>query len=578
MRKAEDLNVGDVIGGFQIESVLGKGGMGVVYKAHELSLNRKVALKVLSHRLSSDEEFIRRFKREGQVIAGLDHPNIVRILSLGEEQGIYYFAMEYIKGKDLAQILKEKSVMPIEEALTITAQVASALAEADVRGVVHRDLKPSNIMIDEKGKVKITDFGVAHVNESDIKLTRTGWFLGTPEFASPEQASGAPLDVRSDIYSLGAVLYWMLAGRPPMTADSPQAVLIKIATESLPSIHKVNPSVPEPVCRLIEKMTAKDVNQRFQKPNEILSAINECTNAIKGSAQLASGRVQNKAGKPQRFYVKAIGGIAGIALAIFLIVWAGDALIFKKKPIAPPSKVAEATKQETTSDAVAPPNPVPAPDQSPSVPPIQEAKQVQETKQVPQPVVEKPIEKPKPKSLPPPSVSEQTASLKRGPALREVPNVLIMVSGDEGMVPLVRAHLESLVMSGGLRVTPVTEIPVLREKVQMGRMPISYYSVKEVVPPGKTDILLLAQVQKTGSTTLQYYGRAQEMITATFTVQVLDMASGISVESPATGSAQFTSLNMNDNLRDAVYSAASHLGEGIKKYWEEKRAASRKGG
>ena len=146
------------------------------------------------------------------------------------------------------------------------------------------------------------------------------------------------------------------------------------------------------------------------------------------------------------------------------------------------------------------------------------------------------------------------------------------------MVPLVRAHLESLVMSGGLRVTSVTEIPVLREKVQMGRMPISYYSVKEVVPPGKTDILLLAQVQKAGSTTLQYYGRTQEMITASFTVQALDMASGTSVETPASGSAQFTSLNMNDNLRDAVYSAASHLGEGIKRYWEEKRSGSRKGG
>jgi serine/threonine-protein kinase len=181
--------------------------MGVVYKAHELSLNRKAALKVLSQRLSSDEEFIKRFQREAQVIATLNHPNIVNIFSCGKDHGLYYFAMEYVNGKDLGQILQEKTSIPLEQALSITSQVASALDEAGSRGVVHRDIKPSNIMIDKIGSAKVMDFGVAHLENSDAKLTRTGLFLGTPEYASPEHATGPPLDVRSDIYSLGAVLY-----------------------------------------------------------------------------------------------------------------------------------------------------------------------------------------------------------------------------------------------------------------------------------------------------------------------------------------------------------------------------------
>ena len=204
MISEDTIDLGSSLGGFKIERELGRGGMGVVYKAHELSLNRKAALKVLSQRLSSDEEFLKRFQREAQVIAALNHPNIVNMLSCGEDHGLYYFAMEYVNGKDPGQILEEKTSIPLAQALSITSQVAGALAEAGGRGVVHRDIKPSNIMIDEMGRAKVTDFGVAHLENSDAKLTRTGLFLGTPEYASPEQATGRTLDVRSDIYSLGS--------------------------------------------------------------------------------------------------------------------------------------------------------------------------------------------------------------------------------------------------------------------------------------------------------------------------------------------------------------------------------------
>jgi serine/threonine-protein kinase len=189
--REENLAPGDILGGFKIEKELGRGGMGIVFKAHELSLNRKVALKVLGQKLTFDKEFIIRFKREAQIVAAMNHPNIVKILSFGEEQGLYHFAMEYIKGKDLGQILQEKKVLPLEEALFIISQVASALDEAHRRGVVHRDLKPSNIMLDQMGRVKVTDFGVAFAEESTVKLTKTGLFLGTPEYASPEQSGAA---------------------------------------------------------------------------------------------------------------------------------------------------------------------------------------------------------------------------------------------------------------------------------------------------------------------------------------------------------------------------------------------------
>jgi eukaryotic-like serine/threonine-protein kinase len=167
---------------------------------------------------------------EAQVIASLKHPNIVNNLSYGQEKGLHFFAMEYVQGRDLREILKESPLMPFEEALNIIRQVADGLSEAGAKGVVHRDIKPSNIMIDSMGRAYLTDFGVACFEEATEKLTQTGLFLGTPEYSSPEQAKGLTLDVRSDIYSLGAVLYRMLSGRPPVSGQSPLAVVVKIST------------------------------------------------------------------------------------------------------------------------------------------------------------------------------------------------------------------------------------------------------------------------------------------------------------------------------------------------------------
>ncbi|MEM3112578.1 MAG: serine/threonine-protein kinase [Candidatus Anstonellales archaeon] len=568
--KPEEIGIGSEIGGFKIEEVLGRGGMGVVYKAHELSLNRKVALKVLSQKLSSDQEFIQRFKREAQIIASLDHPNIVRVLAYGEEKGLYYFAMEYIKGKDLSQIFKEKPNISLEEALQITAQIANALIEAEAKGVVHRDLKPTNIMIDDKGRVKITDFGVAHLQETDVKLTRTGWFLGTPEFASPEQARGESLDIRSDIYSLGVILYWMLTGKPPISGDSPQAVLIKIATEPLPPIQKINPSIPESICRLIERMTAKDLNQRFQNAKELSNAIDECIQKNKKEPDRRETELflEKKGRTASRISPRVWGTILGIALTVFLIVWLGEATFLKKKSSIEEKKIPESVKVEE--------NQIQTPEGKPSSLGLTPQEVIQpslEKQSLPSPK----LERPKQSIASPPMESEKITAIPKIPIVRENPNVLVLVSGSEGMVHLLRAHLESIILQSGLKVMVANEVPKLREKIQVGEIPITYSTIKEYIPRDKADVLLLAQIQKIGSTTLQYYGRTQEMTTVSFSIQVLDAISGISITSPCTGSAQFTSLNMEENLKEAIYAATSGLHEGIKRYWDTKRTVPKKG-
>ncbi len=277
--KERDLT-GKNLSNYKIMDKLGKGGMATVYKAHELSLNRMVALKVLSPRLSEDTEFIKRFQREAQAAAKLNHPNIVQIYAIGEEKGIHYFAMEYIKGKTLAHIKKEEGTLPAARAIPIIKEVAEALGEAHKVGLVHRDIKPSNIMMDASGRAKVTDFGIAFVAEAKTKLTREGSIIGTPEYLSPEQCEGKPLDGRSDIYSLGVTLYEILTGKTPYEADTPVSMMMKIVQGNFLPINKVNPNVPLPVQKVVERMMQTDTQKRYASVNELLKSLQEVEKEI----------------------------------------------------------------------------------------------------------------------------------------------------------------------------------------------------------------------------------------------------------------------------------------------------------
>ena len=558
-----------VIGGFKFDKILGRGGMGVVYKAHELSLNRKVALKILSERLSADEEFITRFKREAKVVAALNHPNIVRILSYGEEQGLHYFAMEYVQGRDLGQILKEKKSLPLAEALAIGIQVADALQEASEKGVVHRDLKPANIMIDSLGRVKVTDYGIAYFQDSEVKLTQTGLYMGTPEFSSPEQAAGKKLDIRSDIYSLGGMLYKMLSGESPVQGESPLAVVAKIMTEPVRPLAEVNPAVPALICQLIDKMMAKDLQKRFQSPGEVMDAIHFCVNKLHIEMPSATRMPVSRNPAPvqldTRNYVKMFGATAGIIVAILLSMWSVDALFDHGKQGKDVEVADVVTPDASQSKEISPAATLPAT--------TSEDDKTEVITAAPQQETEEPgglEEESKIAHVAPDDGAAAEKMSAPSPFLPKIPVILTAVTGDESLVHLVRAHLESVLMRSGLSVASVTEFPVLMEKMQVGASTISWYDIKRLLPPESANILLVADIQKTGTMPLEYYGRQQTLTNVSLTLRAMDAQSGATAASARSASAKFTPLNMDENLRKAVSATTGTMAAEIQRYWRKK--------
>ncbi|NUM33545.1 MAG: serine/threonine protein kinase [Candidatus Brocadiae bacterium] len=260
---------------YEILSKLGEGAMGSVYKARNAANGTVVALKVLDQELSQDPEFITRFLREARNAAKLKkHENIVEAYNFGEEKGIYYFAMEFIEGKSLAEILYNKGKIEERTALNITMQVAKALLHAYKFKIVHRDIKPENILISIEGKVKLCDLGLAKDLSQDCYRTKEGITLGTACYASPEQASASKnLDIRSDIYSLGISLYQMLAGEVPFDAPNPIQIAQLHLHETLPNLEEKNPNISSATIQLLQKMTAKKTQDRHQTPQELIEDI-----------------------------------------------------------------------------------------------------------------------------------------------------------------------------------------------------------------------------------------------------------------------------------------------------------------
>jgi tRNA A-37 threonylcarbamoyl transferase component Bud32 len=267
----EDLT-GKQLGQYRIVAPLGEGGMAAVYKAYQASVERYVALKILPRHYASDPNFVARFKREARVIAGLAHPAILPVHDYGEVEGYTYIVMRYVEGGTLANFLQGKP-LPLSQTCHVISQVAAALDYAHAKGVVHRDVKPSNVLLDEQGNCLLSDFGIARMVEATGQFTATGAFIGTPTYASPEQALGHPLDGRSDVYSLGVMLYEMTTGRPPFDAETPMAILIKHVHDPLPMPRTVNPALSEAVERVILKALAKEPESRYQTAGEMARAL-----------------------------------------------------------------------------------------------------------------------------------------------------------------------------------------------------------------------------------------------------------------------------------------------------------------
>ncbi|HEY3120159.1 MAG TPA: protein kinase [Vicinamibacteria bacterium] len=268
------------VGKYKILGEIGEGAMGVVYKAHDPFLNRYVAIKMISASLKADNELRERFQREAQAAASLNHPNIVTVHDFGEEQGKIYMAMELLEGSDLRDVIGNPTQRRIEDKISIMEQVCDGLAFAHAKTIVHRDLKPGNIHILPNGTVKIMDFGLARLGSSD--MTATGLVMGTPNYMSPEQVMGERVDVRSDVFSLGAVFYELLTARKPFEADSVHGVLYRVVHKEPPPVRNYAPSVPPSLIQVVEKALRKDKNHRFQNAGEMREALGEVRQIIAG--------------------------------------------------------------------------------------------------------------------------------------------------------------------------------------------------------------------------------------------------------------------------------------------------------
>lgn len=268
----ERLQPGQTLGSYRIIEQIGEGGMATVYKAYQPSMDRNVAVKILPGRLAENEEFVKRFQQEARIIAKLEHPYILPVFDYGEENGTAYFVMRYLEAGTLKDRMRQRS-LTVQEIDRIFTQLTDALGYAHAQGIVHRDLKPANALIDSSGNLFLTDFGIAKLLESaSPRLTQTDAILGTPAYISPEQAAATSVDQRSDIYSLGIILYEMVTGRVPFTADTPLAVIVKHLNDPLPLPSAIKPDISPAIEQVILRALAKHPDDRFETVAEFASA------------------------------------------------------------------------------------------------------------------------------------------------------------------------------------------------------------------------------------------------------------------------------------------------------------------
>ncbi len=276
------------IGQYTVVSQIGRGGMGVVYKARDESLNRFVAIKVLNEQLTEDSTFLQRFVREAQAAAGLSHPNIVQIFFIGEDKGHPFFVMEYVSGSSLEQLLRAEGRIDNPRASQLILQAAHGLAAAHDMGIIHRDIKPANLILDDRGLLKIADFGLALPVDAHTQLTATGMFVGTPGYLAPEQVSGEKADHRTDIYALGVTFYLLLTGTPPFRGDSPLALVRQIMDTEPADVSSLNPNVDATTRRILSRMIAKDRAQRYQNCHELVADLEDYL-ATRGVRSMTAG-------------------------------------------------------------------------------------------------------------------------------------------------------------------------------------------------------------------------------------------------------------------------------------------------
>ena len=316
------------LGGYEVSGVVGAGGMGVVLKAFDGPLDRTVAIKVLAPHLASSGAARQRFYREARAAAAVIHPNVIAIYGVSTDAALPFLVMPYVGGSSLQKRLDSQGALPVADILRIALQIASGLAAAHGQGLVHRDIKPANILLDNGvERLVITDFGLARAVD-DASMTRTGVIAGTPQYMSPEQARGEFVDARSDLFSLGSVMYTMCSGRVPFRADSPYGVLRLISDNVPRAIREINPEIPVWLCRIVSRLHAKLPANRYQSANDVAAVLTACLAHVAQPTVhgLPSELVRPSLFKSSRFWrsAMAIGGAS--------VLVAAGAIIFRPAP------------------------------------------------------------------------------------------------------------------------------------------------------------------------------------------------------------------------------------------------------
>jgi serine/threonine-protein kinase len=329
--------IGTVLSGrYRLEAKLGSGGMSTVYLARDQTLDRPVAVKVMHREMSEQADQLERFRQEARSVAKFSHPNVVSVIDAGEDGGHPYIVFEYVEGETLKQRISRNGALDPQEAIAYAIEIARGLSVAHARNMVHRDIKPQNILIDAEGRAKLTDFGISRQLEQD-GMTATGRVLGTTDYVAPEQAMGRKVDPRTDIYSLGVVLYEMLIGQVPFAADSQVGVAMKHVNEELPDVQRRRPDVSAAVALVVERSTAKDPAERYQQVSEMiddLSTALEVEAARAGSTTGEATSVLDAVPPPKRTLSSrarwswaAIVGlllVAGATLLVIQLISNGD--------------------------------------------------------------------------------------------------------------------------------------------------------------------------------------------------------------------------------------------------------------
>ena len=572
------------LGKYEIVSELGRGGMGVVFKAWEESLQRFVAIKMLGDQLTNDENLVARFLREARSVADLNHPNIVQVFAVDTHEGRPYFAMEFVEGESLTELIRTSRKVEPERALTLLKEVASGLSAAHDKGVVHRDIKPDNIMLTRHGGVKVVDFGVARVDDPNTRLTATGMAVGTPNYISPEVCLGMEVDKRSDLFSMGIVFYEMLTGETPFNADSPLEMMTNVVKAEVPDITKLNPAIDQGLRAILYHLLEKNPDYRYQDFHEVIADIEayragkSLPFAARASSQptmkVDTGEVARVAGQAQSDASPASGSRVPLAaglIAVALLAGAGGWYFFA--PGEAPQPVADdgapvidpnastaaadgadtedtATDSETDESAGQVADTGAADDRQGDPAPVagdDSAEQLADAA-------------PSGDAAPPAgdaAAPEKSAAAASRPELPFAPDytdpqLVVVVDGDPAVAGAFEAALEGALTG--------ENYAVLNEHFFDGfRQGADIATLGKITTSNGGDVVVVGSIRTTGSRDLEYYGRREQLTVATLQVTAMLPAERRNLGTPWQSSLEYTAANAAEKSRDAATPIAREL-------------------